>query len=247
MAKSIKYYYDFLSQPSRALWIGMKLSKTPFEDCPVALRKQEQLTDEYKKINRFQKVPAIVDGNFQLGESVSIVRYLSDKGLFSEALYPKSVEGRARVDEFLEWQHLNVRLVCALFFRSVWLLPAKGLAPPPKPETVQKLIKDVEANLGLVERIWLEKDFLIGDKLTVADIFGASEINQMSKNVNLFLRNSHPNSISFPELCQYNVSEKKFPKVAKWLERVRDATNPYHDEAHDFLYKTSKQQASAKL
>ncbi|KAH8233190.1 glutathione S-transferase theta-1 [Drosophila bipectinata] len=228
MAKSIKYYYDFLSQPSRALWIGMKLSKTPFEDCPVALRKQEQLTDEYKKINRFQKVPAIVDGNFQLGESVSIVRYLSDKGLFSEALYPKSVEGRARVDEFLEWQHLNVRLVCALFFRSVWLLPAKGLAPPPKPETVQKLIKDVEANLGLVERIWLEKDFLIGDKLTVADIFGASEINQM-------------------KLCQYNVSEKKFPKVAKWLERVRDATNPYHDEAHAFLYKTSKQKASAKL
>ncbi|KAH8400748.1 hypothetical protein KR009_000740 [Drosophila setifemur] len=249
MSKAIKYYYDFLSQPSRALWIGMKLSKTPFEDCPVALRKQEQLSDEYKKINRFQKVPAIVDGNFQLGESVSIIRleqtflitedrtiflgylpssYLSDKGVFSEELYPKSVEGRARVDEFLEWQHFNVRMVCSLFFRSVWLLPAKGLAPPPKPEAVQKLIKDVEANLGLVERIWLEKDYLIGDKLTVADIFGASEINQM-------------------KLCQYNVSEKKFPKVAKWLERVRDATNPYHDEAHAFLYKTSKQAASAKL
>lgn len=107
--------------------------------------------------------------------------YLSDKGLFSEQLYPKSVEGRARVDEFLEWQHLNVRLVCTLFFRSAWLLPAKGLAPPPKPEAVQKLIKDVEANLGLVERIWLEKDFLIGDKLTVADIFGVSEINQISR------------------------------------------------------------------
>lgn len=124
--------------------------------------------------------------------------YLSDKGLFSEQLYPKSVEGRARVDEFLEWQHLNVRLVCSLLFRSAWLLPAKGLAPPPKPEVVQKLIKDVEANLGLVERIWLEKDFLIGDKLTVADIFGASEINQMSKeNFSCFFEGHIPNYIYF--------------------------------------------------
>lgn len=87
------------------------------------------------------------------------------------------------MDEFLEWQHFNVRYVCAMFFRQVWLLPAKGLAPAPKPEAVQKLIKDVEAHLGLVERLWLEKDFLIGDKLTVADIFGASEINQMSRTL----------------------------------------------------------------
>ncbi|EDW47133.1 glutathione S-transferase theta-1 isoform X2 [Drosophila sechellia] len=227
MSKAVKYYYDFLSQPSRALWIAMKLGKTPFEDCPVALRKQEQLTDEYRSINRFQKVPAIVDGKFQLGESVSIVRYLADKGVFSEQLYPKALEDRARVDEFLEWQHFNVRLVCSLFFRQVWLLPAKGLAPAPKPEAVKKLIKDVESNLGLLERLWLEKDFLVGDKLTVADIFGASEINQM-------------------KLCQYNVNEKQFPKVAKWMERVRDATNPYYDEAHSFVYKTSQQAVKAK-
>jgi len=92
------------------------------------------------------------------------------------------LEDRARVDEFLEWQHFNVRMVCSLFFRQVWLLPAKGLAPAPKPEAVKKLIKDVEGNLGLLERVWLEKEFLVGDKLTVADIFGASEINQMSRS-----------------------------------------------------------------
>ncbi|EDW35564.1 GL17152 [Drosophila persimilis] len=228
MSKSIKYYYDFLSQPSRALWIGMKLGKTPFEGCPVALRKREQLTDEYKKINRFQKVPAIVDGKFQLAESVAIVRYLSDKGQFSEQLYPKSLEGRARVDEFLEWQHLSIRLACGLFFRNAWLYPVNGIAPMPKIEQIQKMTKEVEANLGLLERLWLEKDFLIGDQLTVADLFGASEINQI-------------------KLCQYNVSEKKFPKVVKWLERVRESSNPYFDEAHNFVYQKSKQAVSAKV
>lgn len=35
---------------------------------------EEQLTDEYKKINRFQKVPALVDGDFHLSESVAMIR-----------------------------------------------------------------------------------------------------------------------------------------------------------------------------
>lgn len=85
-----------MSQPSRAIWIALKMGKISFEECPVALRKcklnvllasssvftyssivfiVEQFTDEYKKINRFQKVPAIVDGDFHLSESVAIVRY----------------------------------------------------------------------------------------------------------------------------------------------------------------------------
>lgn len=36
----------------------------------------EQLTDEYKKINRLQKVPALVDGDFHLSESVAMIRYV---------------------------------------------------------------------------------------------------------------------------------------------------------------------------
>lgn len=41
MAQGIKFYYDLLSQPSRALWIALKMSKAPVEYCPVALRKRE--------------------------------------------------------------------------------------------------------------------------------------------------------------------------------------------------------------
>lgn len=34
----------------------------------------EQYTEAYKKVNRFQKVPAIVDNDFHLSESVAILR-----------------------------------------------------------------------------------------------------------------------------------------------------------------------------
>lgn len=41
MGAPIKFYYDLLSQPSRALYIFFKLAKIPVDLCPVALRKGE--------------------------------------------------------------------------------------------------------------------------------------------------------------------------------------------------------------
>ncbi|KAH8336975.1 glutathione S-transferase theta-1 [Drosophila kikkawai] len=228
MSRSIRFYYDLLSPTARGLWLALKLGKKPIEYCPIALRKFEQLTDEYKKINRFQKVPAIVDGDFHLAETIAIIRYLADKGQFDEKLYPKSIEARARVDEFLEWQHLNIRLACSMFFRDAWLFPINGLAPKPKPEQIKQLVEGVENNLGLLELLFLENDFLAGPNLTVADILGASEINQL-------------------KICHYFVDGQRFPKVTKWLERVREATNPFHDESLKFINHKAKQDNVAKL
>lgn len=67
-----------MSQPSRALYIFLKLTNIPFEAQSVALRKSEHLTDEFKELlNRFQKVPFIHHGDFKLTESVAIVGYLT--------------------------------------------------------------------------------------------------------------------------------------------------------------------------
>ena len=37
--------------------------------------------------------------------------------------FPRDAVGEARVDEFLHWQHLNVRAGCALYFRKRWIDP----------------------------------------------------------------------------------------------------------------------------
>lgn len=109
-------------------------------------------------------------------------RYLSEKGLFSTELYPKDLKNRARVDEFLEWQHLNVRAGCAFYFLRCWLLPINGLAHMPSQEGIDKLVKEMEQSLKLMEKIWLkDSHFVTGNKLTIADLFGACEIEQTSK------------------------------------------------------------------
>lgn len=72
----MKFYFDLLSQPSRALYIFFKLNPSiPVTYVPVALRSGEHLNDEFKAVNRFQKVPCIVDNDgWKLSESVAIFR-----------------------------------------------------------------------------------------------------------------------------------------------------------------------------
>lgn len=98
----LKFYFDLMSQPSRALYIFFKLNKLPVEFVKTDLMKMEHLTDEFKAINRFQKVPCIVDvDGFKLSESVAIFRYLmqNKSEFFDDHWYPNDVRQRALIDE----------------------------------------------------------------------------------------------------------------------------------------------------
>lgn len=49
--------------------------------------------------------------------SVGIVRYLSREYPVPENWYPKDSKKQGRHDEYLEWQHMNIRLFCAAYFQ----------------------------------------------------------------------------------------------------------------------------------
>ncbi|XP_055379262.1 glutathione S-transferase theta-1 [Condylostylus longicornis] len=218
MAKNLRLYYDLMSQPSRALYILLKLSKTPYEDCKVALRKGEHLSDKYKnEVSRFPQVPCIVDKDgFKLSESVAIVRYLSRTGnRISNTLYPNEVKQRASVDEYLEWQHLNTRLGCGMYFRKKFLEPAL-LGMEPNEAEIAFSKAHMEKSLDIMENTWLANtDYLCSNSLTVADIFGACEVEQTA-------------------LANYDPTEGR-PKLKAWLNRVRKQCTPYYEEAHKFV------------
>ena len=128
----LTYYYDLMSQPCRAVYIFLKASAIPFQAKEVALRKLEHLTDDYAQINPFRKVPAIDDSGFILTEryssrererdescssSAAILAYLADKHQ-KHHWYPGDLKERARVNEYLHWQHLNLRASGSMLFQS---------------------------------------------------------------------------------------------------------------------------------
>ncbi|KAK3849584.1 hypothetical protein Pcinc_043664 [Petrolisthes cinctipes] len=204
-----------MSQPSRAVYIFIKKNGIPFTAQPVALRKGEHKTDEYTAINPFQLVPTIDDNGFKLTESVAILRYLCREYEAASRWYPKDSKLQARVDEYLEWQHLNTRISCAMFFQHKFLLPMM-LSKKPDEKKVEQFKGRMEIVLEQFETIWLkDKPFLAGNQITIADLLAACELEQ-------------------PSMAGYDVFEGR-PILDAWFKRVREAFQPHYDEAHHIV------------
>uniref|UniRef100_A0A2M4AN13 glutathione transferase n=1 Tax=Anopheles triannulatus TaxID=58253 RepID=A0A2M4AN13_9DIPT len=218
MAKSLKLYYDLMSQPSRVLWILLEKSKIPYEQCLVNLGKGEHLTDQFKEINRFQKVPCIVDSQIKLAESVAIVRYLAREYQLAEHWYPTDSRRQARVDEYLEWQHHNTRAAGSTYFQYVWLRP-RMMGSKVDPKRAEQYKSQLDSCLDFIEQEFLGhgSPYIVGDQISIADLVAACEIEQ-------------------PKMAGYDPCAGR-PNLTQWMERVRNATNPYYDQAHKLVYK----------
>ncbi|CAF0885165.1 unnamed protein product [Adineta ricciae] len=206
------FYYDLMSQPCRALYIFLKMTGIPFESKEIALRKLENTTDEFSRINPFKKVPVIGDSGFLLTESVAIFMYLCDKYEKFD-WYPKEVKARARVNEYANWQHLNLRSNGAMYFRTKIITPRLTNKPINERE-LEKWQGRLEDSLGDLENVWLARSsYLGGDHLTFADLLGICELMQ-------------------PIAAGYNFDREKFSRVQDWMQRVKNETQPYFDETH---------------
>jgi len=92
--------YEFPPTRSiRARWMLQELD-IPFEAITVSLQQGEHQQPEYKKINPAGKLPALVDGDFVLTESVAIVLYLAEKAQ-GQAFIPKDLRERANMYRWL--------------------------------------------------------------------------------------------------------------------------------------------------
>ncbi|GIX77457.1 glutathione S-transferase theta-1 [Caerostris darwini] len=210
---SLRLYYDLMSQPCRAMVIFMKMNNIPFESRLVALRKGEHFTPEFTKLNPFQKVPVLEHNDFVLTESIAMIRYLAREYPIQDKWYPKDSKAQAKVDEYLEWQHLNTRLFGSMIFRQRVIVPM--LQQKPVDDVKLEFYKNGFLKvLKEIEEGFLNKhSYISGNNISVADVFCACEIEQ-------------PLLIGFDAL-------KNAPKVKTWLEKVRKELEPHYSEVHD--------------
>nr|QNM80618.1 glutathione S-transferase theta [Daphnia pulex] len=214
---ALRVYYDLMSQPSRAIYLFLKVANIPFESCLVKLREGEHFQDEFTKVNPFRKVPVIDDNGFKLTESVAILRYLARSRNVEDNWYNADLQLQAKVDEYLQWQHLNTRLFCAMYFRHKFLEPMM-LQKPVDEKKVARFQKEMEKCLSEIENIWLDsgkKNFITGDKISIADLLACCELEQ-------------------PGMAGYDVFSKH-PIIGAYRERVRKATEPHYEEAHKIV------------
>uniref|UniRef100_A0A0V0G3B4 Putative glutathione s-transferase theta-1 n=1 Tax=Triatoma dimidiata TaxID=72491 RepID=A0A0V0G3B4_TRIDM len=232
----LKLYFDTLSQPSRSLLIFLETNKIPYEPKLVRLGKGEQNTPEFLKLNPLHQIPVIDDNGFVLRESVGILRYLCREKNVADHWYPKDSKRQAKVDEYLEWQHLGTRLGCGMYFRLMWLEPlATGQTPDVK--DIQRCKTQMTNACDIIENHWLKNKFICGDEISIADVLAAAELEQPSMYY-LFYYDEHGQIliIFFVHLglAGYDPRDGR-PKLTEFMARVREATNPAYDEAHKII------------
>ncbi|XP_059475185.1 glutathione S-transferase theta-1-like isoform X2 [Neocloeon triangulifer] len=210
---SMKLYFDLMSQPARAVYMFLRKTNIPFEPKRIDLKKGQHFSDEYKtNVNPFGLVPVIDDNGFKLTESVAILRYLSREKGVADHWYPKDSKLQARIDEYLEWQHLNTRANCAMYFRVKFLMPLMT-GKPPTEKDLNKWMKSMNETLDKIENIWLkDTPFLNSHQISIADILGACEIEQ-------------------PRMAGFDPFANR-PVLAAWMDRVKKEIGPSYEEAH---------------
>jgi glutathione S-transferase len=120
----------------------------------------------YLAMNPTGKIPTLVDGDFVLWESNSILRYLVMQYGQSSTLYPDDAKTRASIDRWLDWALTTL----APAERSVFLALVRT---PAEKRDATKLAADLEAVAALWKMLdsQLQSRFFIdSDKFTLADI-----------------------------------------------------------------------------
>jgi len=212
----LKFYLDYVSQPTRALGIFLKVNNIPFEAKVLSLLKGEHKTKEYAKINYFQAVPCIDDDGFILTEGVAIFKYLVATRKVPDHWYPQDPKARARVDQFLAWQHTGLRKGDLDVFVAIIHGPLEE-GKPLNYDALKDKVVYLEKVLDQMESFFLkDRPYVAGRQISIADILAICEVIQIAA-------------------FNYDVRKSR-PKLSAWMDRVTAQLQPHFDDITKTIY-----------
>jgi len=213
----LRVYFDYFSQPSRAVVLLLRLNGIEHEEKHVAILRNQHRSAWFTKLNPFQRVPVLEHDGFVLTESVAILRYICAEFPVKPNWYPEEPKARAKVDEYLEWQHANLRTHGSMYFRNLML----GIKPANR-EKVKYWKDQLNNSLEMFEKYFLaEGPFINGFKQpTIADLLAICEFEQ-------------------PMAAGYNFLPL-YPKIETYYETVRKCFEPEYDRVHHNIWLVRK-------
>lgn len=179
------------SRALRCLWMLEELG-IPYTQVPTNFATGDTRTAEFLRINPNGHVPALVDGDVTLCESLAINLYLARR--YGQALWPTNVGDEGRVYQWSLWAmtELEEPLITCLFQRVIL----------PEAQRDAQKAADAETRAGkplrVLDAALADRPYLLGDTFSVADVNVAGVG-------------------SWIKLARLDMSA--LPHVAAWLER----------------------------
>ncbi|MEM7170340.1 MAG: glutathione S-transferase family protein [Pseudomonadota bacterium] len=162
----MQIYYFFFSTPSLACLMTAEAAGIDFEKKLIDLREGRQNTPDFKAINPMSKVPAMIDGDLVLTESIAILLYLARKS--ETGLYPSQLSEQATVDRWLNLVVHEVRTPVLDIEVYRWVAQTTG--NPVNNGVVEVALSRVNRALPILNDRLDKAEFLNGKRLTIADI-----------------------------------------------------------------------------
>jgi glutathione S-transferase len=193
----MRLYHNPLSSNARrvlltASQLGIKLEEVFIDLGSEADRKR------LKEVNICGKVPVLEDDGFQLWESCAIMQYLADKHGASD-IYPTDLKQRADVNRwmFFAAQHF-APAIGILTWQYLWKKFVTGEGPDPV--EIKKGETFVHEHASVLDKHLETRQWLSGDKLTLADFAVAAPLMYVSRA---------------------NVPVEQYTHLLAWFERVQ--------------------------
>lgn len=216
---ALEVFWGSGSGPAWRVLLALAVKKVPYQSRLISFQKAEHKTPAFLAINPRGKVPAIKDGDFTLYESAAILAYLDRKHpevpLFGTTAESTGLIHRTIMEHEAYGFPGTAGFVSPLLFG---LLEAKR-------DAVIAALPGARAELARLEAQLGDRDWLVGDAVSAADLFVFPQIATLRRAV------GKPGA----DTLDHGLSplSASFPKLAAWVSRIEalpgyDATFPPH-------------------
>ena len=181
----------------KVLWCLRELDLT-YERIDAGMAFGRNTEAGYLAMNPNARVPTLVDGDYVLWESNSVMRYLAMSYRPESELYPQAPKLRAGVDRWLDWTLSTMQPVDRPVF---WAL----VRTPVEKRDMVAIQKDVDAEAvvwQIAEARLGENRFFEGDAFTLADIAIGAYARRW--------------------LGVEGVTKPKLPHLTRWFEQISE-------------------------
>jgi glutathione S-transferase len=190
--------YEF--SPTRSIRVRWTLQElgVDFEAITINLAAGDHRRPEFLQLNSAGKIPVLVDDGFILTESVAIVIYLAEKYI-NKGLIPTDLQLRSQVHRWLSFAATELE-------QPLWRIARHtGIYPEPLrlPADISLARQDFQNMASVMEEHMQERQFLVGDTVTIADLVSAYTLD-WANEVQLL---------------------NDFPHLLKYMERMYDRPN----------------------
>lgn len=151
------------SRASRNLWLLEELA-VPYERVLQAFKNKAAQTPEFLAINPNGHVPALVDGEVVMCESLAINLYLARK--YGGSLSAQTLTEESQLLKWSFWAVTELEKDALTVLMHTLVMPAEMR----KPELAKQAEGALRKPLGILNAHLAKQAFVLGDRFTVADI-----------------------------------------------------------------------------